>query len=72
MMKLKLDRSAFSALSLEEADKQMRQHQHFSVKERIELMNYLNSIAYNYPLANPPKMEKIFSGARNLKNDPDL
>lgn len=72
MMKLKLDRSAFSALSLEEADKQMRQHKHFSVKERIALMNYLNCIAYNYPLANPPKREKIFSGARNLKNDPDL
>lgn len=32
-------------------------------------MNYLNSIAYNYPLANPPKMLKVFTGARTLKND---
>jgi hypothetical protein len=69
MMKLKLDRIAFSALSLEEAEKQMRHHQHFSVKERIELMNYLNSIAYNYPLANPPKMLKEFSGGRRLQDE---
>ena len=69
MMKFKLDRSAFSALSLEEADKQMRQHQHFSVKERIELMHYLNSIAYNYPLSDPPKMQKVFSGARKLRDE---
>jgi hypothetical protein len=65
----KLDRSAFSALTLEEADKEMRQHKHLSVKERFEIMHYLNSIAFNYPLSDPPKMLKIFSGARRLQDE---
>jgi hypothetical protein len=44
-------------------------HKNLSIKERFDLMHYLNSIAYNYPLANPPKMLKVFSGARRLKDE---
>jgi len=67
--KFKLDKTAFSAHTLEDADYQMRQHKNMSIKERIELMHFLNSIAYNYPLANPPKMLKEFSGARRLRDE---
>jgi len=67
--KFKLDRTAFSTHSLDDADLQMRQHKNMSVKERFELLYFLNSIAYNYPLANPPKMLTVFSGARRLKDE---
>jgi hypothetical protein len=67
--KFKLDRTAFKATTVEEADYDMRQHKHMSVKEWFELMHYFNSIAYNYRKDNPPRMEKVFSGARKLINE---
>jgi hypothetical protein len=67
--KFNLARNTFKGLSFAEAEKEMRQHKDLSIRERFQIMNYLNSIAYNYPLALPSKMVKIFSGARTLKND---
>jgi len=67
--RFKLERTAFSALTIEEADFEMRQHKNMSVKERFVWMHYLNSIAYNYPFNNPPKMLKEFSGARKFTDE---
>lgn len=67
--KFKLDRTAFKAMSKEEADQEMRDHKSMTVQERFQLMHYLNSIAYNYPINNPPSMEKVFSGARKLEDE---
>jgi hypothetical protein len=41
--KFKLDRTAFSTHSLDDADLQMRQHKNMSVKERFELLYFLNA-----------------------------
>ncbi|MCU0376487.1 MAG: hypothetical protein MUF24_14360, partial [Chitinophagaceae bacterium] len=67
--KFKFYRTAFKATTVEEAEYDIRQHKHMSVKERFELMHYLNSIAYNYSKDNPPRMEKVFSCARKLINE---
>ena len=66
--KFRLDRGAFAAMTVEEADHRMSDYKNLSARERLEIANYLNSIAYDYPLHNPPKMEKVFFGARSLKN----
>lgn len=54
----RLDRTAFSAMSLSEADNAMNDYRRFSWKERLVIAAYLNSVSYNYPLNDPPKMEK--------------
>jgi hypothetical protein len=64
----KLDRTAFSALSLEEADLKMNDYSPYTREERFTVFHYLNSVSYRYPMSNPPRMEKIFSGTRNLND----
>jgi len=54
----RLDRTAFSAMSMQEADSAMNDYRSYSWKERLAVAAYLNSISYNYPLNNAPKMEK--------------
>lgn len=54
----RLDRTAFSAMSLSEADNAMNDYRRLSWKERLVIAAYLNSVSYNYPLNDPPKMEK--------------
>lgn len=57
-----LDRNAFAALSFKEADNQINDYSKLSWKERLIVANRLIAIAYNFPLDNPPRMDKtIFS-----------
>lgn len=52
------DRTAFQAMSFEEADNYQRGYRNNSVKERLEAALYLTSIAYNFDMNNPPRMDK--------------
>ena len=56
----RLDRTAFAALSFEEADKEISQFHDYTWQERLQVANRLIAIAYNFPLNNPPKMDKTF------------
>ncbi len=59
-LNFKIDRTAFATLSFEEADKQMNDTSANTWQERLEIANRLIAIAYNFPLNNPPKMDKTF------------
>jgi hypothetical protein len=50
---IRLDRTAFAALSFEEADKTISQFHDHTWKERLFI-----AIAYNFPLNDPPKMDR--------------
>ncbi len=54
----KLDRTAFHAGTHAKAEKYYSDVQPKTGKERLEAANYLNSIAFQYDLENPPKMDK--------------
>jgi hypothetical protein len=54
----RLDRTAFAALSFEDADKSISRFHDHTWKERLLIANRLIAAAYNYPLDNPPKMDK--------------
>ncbi len=56
----RLDRTSASTLTFKEADKSMSQFHDNSWRERLAIANRLISIAYNFPLNNPPKMDKTF------------
>ncbi|MND65818.1 hypothetical protein D3C80_572010 [compost metagenome] len=57
-MKFKLDRSQFQAYNYAESKKHSVYYKHLPWQERLRIAFYLNSIAYNYPLNNPPQMDK--------------
>jgi hypothetical protein len=63
-----LDRTAFKAQTAEEAVKsQAAYYKSLTWQERLRIANYLNSIAYNYPENEPPKMDKTVFKIRSRK-----
>ena len=53
-----LDRSAFKAQSSAEASNHVVYYSHLSWQERLEIAAYLTSVAFNYPIENPPKLDR--------------
>lgn len=61
----KLDRTAFVAGSHKElSDKNREYWKSQSMEERLRAAVYLNSVAWNYPLDTPPKMDRSVSSMR--------
>jgi hypothetical protein len=58
MSEYRLDRTAFKAQTAKEASNHAAYYKNLTWQERLRIANYLNSIAYNYPENNPPKMDK--------------
>lgn len=67
MAAFRLNRSAFKAQTAEEAADHSNYYKNLSWQERLRVAAYLNSIAFNYPENNPPKLDRtIFKAvARN-------
>lgn len=58
----KLDRTAFQAMTVEQADTYQRDYSQESMEKRLEIALDLTSIAYNFDVNNPPRMDKsVFS-----------
>lgn len=63
----KLDRSVFHAGTHEETEKYYSRNQPKSLSERLQAANYLNSVAFQFDLNNPPKMDKtVFSMRKHV------
>ena len=60
----KLDKKAFSTLSFEDANKSITDYSNYTWKERLIIANRLIAIAYNFPLDNPPRMDKTIFSSR--------
>jgi hypothetical protein len=59
MSSYRLDRTAFKMQTAEEATKSHAEYyKSLTVVERLRIANYLNSVAYNYPENDPPRMDK--------------
>ena len=56
----KLDRTAFMAGSHEAASDNIAYWKAQSMAERLKAAAYLNSVAWNYPVDNPPKLDRTF------------
>lgn len=55
----RLDKTAFKAQTVEEASKSHAQYyKTLTWQERLCIANYLNSITFNFPKDNPPRMDK--------------
>ena len=66
MEKFRLDRTALKAQTLEEAARHSEYYKKLTWQERLQIANYLNSVAYNYDLNNPPKMDKTKFSVKSI------
>jgi hypothetical protein len=58
MNRFKLDRSASKTQTLQEAADHTAEYKKLSWLERLEIAAYLNSVAYNFDVNNPPSMDR--------------
>ena len=66
MEKFRLDRTAFKAQTLEEAAQHSDYYKKLTWQERLQIADYLNSVAYNHDLNNPPKMDKTKFSVKSI------
>jgi hypothetical protein len=66
-MGYRLDRTAFKAQTATDAANHKQYYQSLTWQERLKIANYLNSIAFNYPENEPPKLDrtKFSAGSMN-------
>ncbi|BDQ12490.1 hypothetical protein [Sediminibacterium sp. TEGAF015] len=69
MLEIKLDRNSFKAQSADAASNHTEYYKNLDWRKRLEITNYLNSIAYQYPLNSPPKMDKLKFSARSIQRN---
>jgi hypothetical protein len=62
----KLDRTSFKAQTLKEADNYSAYYSSMTWKERLQIAAYLNSVAYQYDLSKPPRMDRKFFNVRSF------
>lgn len=58
MNSFRLDRTAFKGQTLKEASNHASDYKKLLWQDRLKLAAYLNSVAYNFDLNNPPKMNR--------------
>jgi hypothetical protein len=54
----RLDRNAFNKRTFDDADNHSKEKEKLSVNENLKISFYLNSIAYQFDINYPPKMDK--------------
>ena len=63
---LKLDRSVFSTSKISDSKKESDNYLNQTEAERYLAFAYLQSVAYNFPINQYPKMDKTFFKTRRL------
>ena len=65
---VKLDRTAFNGQTLKEAANHAEHYRKLTWQERLKVAAYLNSVAYNFDITNPPRMDKTKFSAKSLSS----
>ena len=64
MQSYKLDRNSFKAQTVNEASNHANYYKKLTWQERLKITFYLNSVAFNYDINNPPRMDKTIFKVR--------
>jgi hypothetical protein len=67
MNTFRLDRTAFKMHHTKDASNNYKYWKSKSLEERLEAANYLNSVAYNFSLNDPPKLDRTYFKMRSRK-----
>ncbi len=65
MSSFRLDRTAFKVQTAQEASNHAAYYKTLTVEERLRIANYLNSVAYNYPENEPPRLDRAIFKIRS-------
>ena len=68
MDSFKLDRIAFKAQTMKEASNHALEYQKLSWQDRLKVAAYLNSVAYNFDINNPPRMDRTKFSAKSISS----
>jgi hypothetical protein len=68
MSSFKLDRTAFKAQTIKEAANHSKEYKNLSWQDRLMVASYLNSVAYNYEINNPPVMDRTKFSAKSFSS----
>jgi hypothetical protein len=68
MDSFKLDRTSFKGRTLHQAADHGAIYKKLSWQERLKIAAYLNSVAYNFDMNIPPKMDRTKFSARSFTN----
>lgn len=63
----KLDRTVFKMHHAKDASNNFKYWKSQSIEERLRAANYLNSVAYNFPVNDPPKLDRTYFKMRLRK-----
>lgn len=67
MENFRLDKTAFKMHHTKDAINNFFYWKSKTLEERLKAANYLNSVAYNFPLNEPPKLDKNYFKMRSRK-----
>jgi len=67
MNEYKLDRTVFKMYHTKDVTNNYRYWKSQSFEERLRAANYLNSVAYNFPVNDPPKLDRTYFKMRFRK-----
>lgn len=68
MDNFKLDRTAFKAHTHKEAADHASIYKKLSWQDRLRVAAYLNSVAYNFDLNNPPRLDRTKFSVKSIKS----
>lgn len=60
----RLDKSVHKTYNLLQVQKESANYSGFSLEEIVKVFTYLQSVAYNYKVDSPPKMDKTIHSVR--------
>ncbi len=60
----KLDRNYHKAYNLKDFYREIDNYKHLSFEEKLKVFAYLQSVAYNFKLGFPPRMDKTMHSSR--------
>jgi hypothetical protein len=63
----RLDKKSFKLQTAEEASSHASYWKKQTAEERLRAAMYLNSVAFNYDIKNPPRMDKTVYSERKRK-----
>ncbi len=66
MTNFRLDRTAFKAQTVNEASDHGSYYRRLSWTERLAATNYLNSVAFNFDINDPPRLDRSKFSAKSL------
>ena len=67
MAEYKLDRTVFKMQHTKDSNNNFNFWKSKSIEERLKASNYLNSVAYDFPTDNPPKIDRTFFKIKKRK-----